>query len=342
MTKILLLGLFISLFTSQTNERIDSYLSELHEDGKLNGNVLVIKNGKTLYEKSFGYSDGTKNTKLNKDYRFDIGSVYKEFPAVAIMQLKERNLINLEDKISKYIPELPKWAEKISVKHLLQYSSGLPKIHWNDYFAKGINITSAHLMNEIKSVHTLEFEPGSDYLYSNSNPILLIQIVEHISQTNFNAYLQQNLFDPFELNSTVVQDGYPYSDRTLMAIPFNANFEEDNFEISVKNLLFSSTARDMATWFEQLGDFNIVSKQSVQILSETVKMGENVQSPLGLGLWEADKIIEHSHHGSSANYECVVRRFKQDGITIVILTNQKHQNVYDISNELYAIIKKEI
>ncbi len=86
----------------------------------------------------------------------------------------------------------------------------------------------------------------------------------------------------------------------------------------------------------------MLANRSVKTLSEKAKTGDNIQAPLGACDWKNDKIIEHSHHGSTASYECVVRRFKQDGITIVILTNQKHRNVHDISDEIYNILKKDI
>ena len=338
MTKTLLLSLIISLFGCQNNEDIDTYLNERYEKGQLNGNVLVTKDGKTLYEKSFGYADGSKNTRLTKDYRFNIGSIYKEFPAVSIMQLQEKNLINLDDKISKYIPELPKWSERITVQNLLQYSSGLPTIGWDVYFNKGINVNDSHIMEEIKSVENLEFEPGSDYLYSNSNPILLIKIIENITNTTFNQYLQEHIFIPYGMENTIIKEQYPYEDKTLMAIPFGGDFKEDDYKLSAKSLLFSSTATDLVNWFEKLGNFEIVNKQSLKKLSEQAKKGDNVQSPLGYSEWVNNKVVEHSHHGSTANYECIARRFKQDKITIVILTNQKHQNVFDISDEIYEIV----
>jgi len=342
MTKILLLNLIISLFGCQNNENIDTYLNELYEKGELNGNVLVIKDGKTYYEKSFGYTDGSKKMILTKDYRFNIGSIYKEFPAVSIMQLQEKNQINLEDRISKYLPELPNWSEKISVQNLLQYSSGLPTIDWDVYFSKGINVNDNHIIEEIKSVKNLEFEPGSDYLYSNSNPILLIKIIENITKTTLNEYLQKNIFIPYGMDNTIIKEQYPYVDKTLMAIPFNADFKEDDYKLSAKSLLFSSTASNVANWFEQLGDFKIINEKSVKTLSEQAKKGHNIQSPLGYSEWKNDKITEHSHHGSTASYECVARRFKQDGITIVILTNQKQGNVYEISEKIYEIIKSNI
>lgn len=341
MTKIILLNLIISLFGCQNIKSIDTYLNELHEKGELNGNVLVIKDGKTLCERSFGYTDGSKNTMLTKDYRFNIGSIYKEFPAVSIMQLQEKNQINLEDKISKYIPELPDWSKKVSVQNLLQYSSGLPTIGWDVYFSEGINVNDNHIMEEIKSVKNLEFEPGSDYLYSNSNPILLIRIIENITKTTFNEYLQENIFIPYGMDNTIIKEQYPYADKALMAIPFNADFKEDDYKLSAKSLLFTSTASNLANWFEQLGDFKIITKKSVKQLSEQAKKGDNIQSPLGFTDWENDEIIEHSHHGSTASYEGVARRFKQDGITIVILTNQKQGNVYEISEKIYEIIKSE-
>lgn len=339
-TKYLLISLIIPFFGCQNYENVDSYLDELYKDGELNGNILIIKKDKIFYEKSFGFTNGSKRKMLTKDYRFDIGSVFKEFPAVAIMQLKEKNCINLNDKLPKHISGLPKWAEKISIKNLLQYSSGLPEIAWGEYFSKGIKITDEDIMKDLQNIEDLEFEPGSDYLYSNHNPILLIKIVENITQSKFKDYIQENIFNPFNMNSTVINDQYPYIDKTLMAIPFDTDFIEDDYEISIKSTLISSTARDISVWFEQLGDFNIVNKQSIKILSEEAKWGFNIQSPLGLCDWENNKIIEHSHHGSNGNYECIVRRFKQEDITIVILTNQKHENVYDISNEIYKILKK--
>ncbi len=341
MTKILFINLIICLFNFQNNENVNTYLTELHKKGEFNGNVLIIKEGKTLYENSFGYADGSKKTKLTKDYRFNIGSIYKEFPAVSIMQLHEKNQINLNDKISKHITDLPNWSNKITVQNLLQYSSGLPKIGWDAYFSKGINVNDNHLMEEIKSVKNLQFEPGSDYLYSNSNPILLIKIIENITKTTFNNYLQENIFIPYGMDNTILKEQYPYEDKTLMAIPFNSDFEDDNYYLSVKSLLFSSTTSDMANWLEQLGDFRIINKNSLEKLSEQAKEGDNIQSPLGYTEWENDTILEHSHHGSTANYEVVARRFKKNGITIIILTNRKNGNVYEISDKLYDLIKSE-
>lgn len=326
---------------SKLASSIDSLLNIKYRNGQLNGNVLVIQDGKEIYNNSFGYADGSKSTKLNKKYRFNIGSVYKEFPAVAIMQLKEKGKLNVTDKLSKYVKDLPQWSDSISIKSLLQYSSGLPKLNWEKYISKGITVTEDNLIDDLNNIKKLKFKPETDYLYTNYSPLLLTKIVEKITHQDFQTHAQKNIFEPYGLSQTKLNSQYPYKDRSLMAIPFNENFEEDNYKVSIPVMLFGFTTSDMYKWFEQLDSFDIISKGSVKFLSEEAKMStSNIQSPLGLGDWENGKLVEHSHHGSNLSYECVVRRFKQKGLTIVILTNQNHRNVYHISNEIIEIINK--
>lgn len=341
MFKILFLPLFFTFLGNPNQDSLDTYLNHLNKEGKLNGNVLVIQNGKTVFEKSFGYTNGSKETKLNKNYRFIIGSVYKEFPAVSIMQLKEKNLLHLEDNVAQYLPELPKWAEKVTIKQLLQYSSGLPLVNWREFFSKEISITEEALMKEIQKIDSLQFEPGTNYLYSNNNPILLIKIIEKVSKMNYEQYLQKNILLPFHMKTTLLKDKYPFLNKKRMAIPFDSTFIEDTYEIAFKGLLLATTAKDIAVWFEQLDDFKIISKQDVKTLSEVAIEGENIQAPLGSAIWQNENLLEHAHHGQSGNYECLIRRFKEEKLTIVILTNQKNKNVHEISDTIYTILKKE-
>jgi len=321
----------------QLQAAIDSLLTSKFNNGKLNGNVLVVEKGKEVFKKSFGFADAAKKQKLNEDFRFNIGSVYKEFPAVAIMQLEEAGELNLQNKLNQYINGLPNWADSISIKHLLQYSSGLPTINWGEHFSKGIVVTNEMILEDLRDIKQLEFPSGTDYLYSNYSPILLVEIVEKITSQDFKNYAQEKLLDPFKLNQSIFKEQYPYKDKTLMAIPFNENYEVDTYKISMPLVLFSSTVSDMNKWFQHLDSFDIISEKSVRFLSEEAKTRNNIQAPLGRSEWGNGKIVEHSHHGSSASYECVVRRFKQKDLTIVILTNQKHRNVYDISNEILAL-----
>lgn len=323
----------------EKSESIDTYLTALHQEGKLNGNILILKDGKTVYEKSFGYADGSQQTALTKDYRFNIGSIYKEIPAVAIMQLQQQNLLQLDDTLNTHLTELPSWSQDISIKHLLQYTSGLPKINWGSYFGQGLTVTTAAISKEIQDIKTLAFAPGTDYLYSNSNPFLLIKVIESITGKPFDAYVQDHIFTPLDMTGATFKDQFPYTDTTHMAISFNQEFTEDNFKIAIKPMLLSVTASDIARWFQHVDDYKILGKDAIKSLSEKVKEGHNYEAPLGQCIWKGSDIIEHTHHGSTANYEALVQNFKEKGIMIVILTNQKNGNVYDISEKLYGMVK---
>jgi CubicO group peptidase (beta-lactamase class C family) len=319
---------------------LDALLSDLHQKGKFNGNVLVVKNEQTLYKRSFGYADGSKGHLLSSDHKFDIGSIYKEFPAVAIMQLREQNRIDLSDKVAAYLSGFPKWAEAISIENLLQYSSGLPTIDWNQLFQQESSPDETDLLNHIRRIEELEFEPGTDYLYTNCSPILLIKIVESISGQAFEQYLNDHIFGPFHLEDIALQEQFPYPDKTAMAIPFDEHFTEDDHQISVKYLLFTATAKGLYEWFYKLANFEIITEQSFNLLSRKFKAGPEFQAPLGdVAFDKTGSYTEHAHHGSSGNYECFVRHFRQDDLTIVILTNQKHRNVQDISDRIYEMVK---
>lgn len=333
---------FLSIGCQKKYTTIDSLLTDQYQSGKLNGNVLVIKEGRTIYENSFGYVNGAKQVLLSKAYRFNIGSIYKEFPAVGIMQLEEQQLLHLNDSIGKYLPNLPAWSNQISIKHLLQYSSGLPMINWEKYFSQGKEITNEAIWNDIINIEKLEFTPGSNYLYTNLSPLLLIKIIEQVTQLGFDRYLFDNLLSPNKLEGTVIKTAYPYKDPELMAIPFNQEFKEDAYALSISNILVGSTASDLYNWFDRLETFKIINKQYVQFLSEVAIKGDNIQSPLGHCIWKRDMITEHTHHGSMANYECLVRSFPQEKLTILILTNQKQGNVFELSDKILDIVNSSI
>lgn len=331
---------FISILSTASCSRhtdIDSYLKEIHSRGKLNGNVLVIQNDTIIYENSFGYVDGSGKTALTSSHYFALGSIQKEIPGVAIMQLKEKDLLSLEDKLGNFLPQLPSWAEKITIKNLLQYSSGLPHVDWEAHFEKG-TVNQQKVLQDLHIIEKLEFEPGTDYLYSNYNPMLLEEVVEAVTGMKFKEYVENKIIIPYEIDGLIVKQEYPYKDPTLMAIPFNKKLEADNYHAELFTLC--SSTRGMYNWFSKLDNFEIISKESMKELSEEVMNKEYVQSPLGQCEWGEDDMDLHFHHGNSQNYESLVRHYKKDNLFIAILTNQDNENLYNIADTIYELRQK--
>lgn len=323
--------------TPEIADKIDSLLTNLFKSGDFNGTALVVKGNNTIYEKSFGYSNPVEKDILKISDKFGVGSIYKELPAIAIMQLQEKGLLNVEDNISEHIPKLPEWSKTISIKNLFQYTSGLPKVNWG----KHKKISDSTLLQDLIELQDLKFAPNEGYLYSNNNPFLLSQIIQNISGKDFTTYIQDNILKPIGLTKSVFKGTFPYGNRNNMALPFNDEFEEDTipFEIHSPLFLFTMSAYDLYKLNHELHMFNIISENSLKTISEITTLDfENIQSPLGNVVITNDKIVEHSHHGSSGSYECLIRNDVQNDMTIVLFTNRKKRNVHEISEEIGKII----
>lgn len=312
--------------------RIDSIINSYHKNGFFNGVLLVAKKNEVIFKKGFGYSNINKAS-LSHNHKFNIGSIYKEIPAIAIMQLEEKRLLTLEDSLHKFLPELPAWSKQITVKNLLQYTGGLPKVSWSKYK----EISDESLMNDLLELKELKFKPGEDYLYTNYSPFLLSKIVEKVTKNNFKKYVDENLLKPFNLSESVFKTSFPYQDKKDMAIPFNQDFKEDAppFKIKSPSFLFSSTAIDLSKFLKELHSYTIISKKSLLTLSKTADFKSyNMQSSLGNVKVLNDNIVSHLHHGSSGNYECLISQNNEKDITIIVLTNRNNKNVFEIKNKI--------
>ncbi|WP_221392369.1 serine hydrolase [Dyadobacter sp. NIV53] len=313
---------------SATEKEIDILMHKVHESGIFNGNVLVVKNGKTVYQSSFGYANAEKTIKLNADYRFNIGSISKEFNAVGIMMLKEQGKLNLEDKVSKYIDSLPIWANKISIKNLLQYTSGLPDINW-----KTIQ-SDSDILRDMKQISALNFEPGTNYAYNNSNVFLQRRIIEKITGATFQKFVEMNMLQPCGMTASMVD---PYLKGKNIAVSFNNDYVESPRQFSyVMSGWTSVTASDLYKWTQCLHQYKLISKASfIEIL---LPVSPNKQSGLGGGRIEKNEITEHTHHGSSIDFEALMYTEPADDNAIILLTNNMNFKVFEIKDAIKSIL----
>ncbi len=328
-----IISLIINKLEAQNNrnQHIDSLMKSVANLGIFNGNVLVIEKGKTVYQSSFGYADASKKVKLDADYRFNIGSIAKEFNAVGIMMLKEQGKLNLEDKVSKYFPQLPTWADKISIKNLLQYTSGLPDINW-----KTIK-NDDDIWNDLKKVEKLDFEPNTKYAYNNSNVFLQRRIIEKITGISFQKMVETKLLQPCGMKNSLID---PDLKGDKVAVSFNNNFVEDPRQFSyVMSGWTSVTANDLYKWLRCLHQFKIINQNSTQEI--LTPFAPSKQVGLGGGSMENGQFKEHFHHGSSFDFESLHSTLPSEGIYILLLTNNKNAKLFEIRDEILHILKKE-
>lgn len=198
------------VYGQKTVERFDSLLNNYYACEQFNGNVLIADKGEIVYQKSFGYADLAKKTSNTKDSRFDIASISKTFTSVAILQLKEKRKLRLDDKVQLYLPEFP--YSNISIRNLITHTSGLPDYNLYESAIEAnpnILISNKDILLYLKNwSKPLEFEPGGKWSYSNTNFSVLALITEKITGLSFEKYLQRNVFTPAGMKNTYILEDY--------------------------------------------------------------------------------------------------------------------------------------
>jgi len=314
---------------SQTKQikQIDSLMTSSYENGIFNGNILVSKNNKIIYKASFGFTDSTKTDKLTSDYRFNIGSVTKEFSAVALMQLAEKGKLKLDDKVSKFIPELPKWSNEVTIRNLLQYTSGLPNVNWKKVKS------NTDIFNDLKQIDSLDFKPGTKYDYNNNNIFLRQFIVERITGMNYKPYVEDLIFKPCNMNYSLIT---PIETDENIAKGFNKKIVQDKPDFLTGGAFVTTT--NLLNWSKCLHSKKIISKKSIHEIGDQFD-SEETQSALGQAKFKDKKLIHHLHDGRAGNYEALLVSDINENITIILLSNSYNGKNFEISDSIIAILK---
>jgi len=331
---LLLTAFFLFLINSifaQSKEinKIDSLMKHSNSIGIFNGNVLVSKNNKIIYNASFGFTDASKKDKLTKQSKFHLGSITKEFSAVALLQLEEKGKLKLSDSVSKFIPELPNWANKVTIKDLLQYTSGIPNVNW-----KKIK-NDKDIFDGLLSIEKLDFKPGTDYDYNNNNLFLRQFIIERLTRISFKTYVEKFIFQPLGMNSSVMT---PFENEENITKGFKNNSVQDPAELPITGGTYTTTY-DLLKWTNNLHSKKIINKHSLHELGQSFNIPES-QSALGNAKFSNKKLMEHTHDGRAGSFEAIMFSDIDKKITIILLSNNYNGKISEISETINSILQK--
>jgi CubicO group peptidase (beta-lactamase class C family) len=200
---------------SQLSEQVDKLFNEVVSPGAPGCAVGIYKDNKMLYSQGYGLANIENNVPITPKSVFDIGSTSKQFTAASIVKLEQQGKLSLADDIRKYLPEIPKYDKKITIKHLLNHTSGLRDyiylMLWSGFDIDDVT-TDHDALNLIKRQKNLNFTPGSEHLYSNTGYFLASLIVERVSGKTLKDFAQETIFTPLKMTST----GYINSHTSLV------------------------------------------------------------------------------------------------------------------------------
>lgn len=327
---------------SQSNTTLfDAYIQNQHLEDKFNGNILLADKGTIIYQKSFGLANRSTKETLTPEHLFDIGSVAKQFTAMAIVMLQEEGKLSYEDPITKFIPEFNKYP-KITIRNLLDHSSGIRDyLRLDSLFNPNIFNTNDHLIKvyENNPIELL-FPPNSQHEYSNTNYILLGSIIEKASGISYEDYLFERIFNPLKMTNTFVYlsrykpkkieniaTGYVYSD-SLQRFIVPDSLPKYKKVIYLDGMygdgMIYSTLADLFKWDRDLYQTKLVSQESMTDIFSPSPLSEGHYYPYGFG-WRIQqhdlygKIV--SHEGSWAGFHAIIERYVDHDKTLIALTN---------------------
>lgn len=287
--------------------------------------LAVIKDGKILKLGTYGFADVDSKIPITTNTVFRIGSLSKQFIATAVMMLVEEGKIGLDDPVSKYLDGTPKSWQKITIRHLLTHTSGIPDFNNEDIRVQDGPGDYDHRVLNALAKRRLHFAPGEEWRYSNSNYHLLGMIIQEITGEPYADFLSERIFKPLGMARTTIYD----IGGTYPELASGYRWENGLQRTGAPGGITAggsilSTISDMAKWDAALYTTNLLKKSSLQQMWTPVRLNDGMTWRYGFG-WGVGRINNHlylSHTGNILGFSSAIDRAADDQITVIVLDNR--------------------
>lgn len=338
--------------------QIDALMAEQISEKKPGAAVLIVRDGKIIFQKGYGLADLKTGRAITPDTAFDLGSVTKQFTALAVMQLAERGKLSLDDSLRRFFPEFPAYADKITIRHLLGHTSGLP-----DYAGWFIFKSGRIIMGQIKdgfeprNEDVIKFlaeqkEPrfaaGEKWEYSNSGYVVLANIVEKVSGMRYARYVKKHIFEPLKMRESAVYDETKpkIANRAVSYQKKGENYEIVDF--TPMNLIYgdgsiNSTIKDLAKWDAALYKKKLVKTETLRQAFAPGKLDDGNATNYGYGWYvkQTPNGSELSHGGAWEGFRNFIVRHPEKKLSIVVLSNSAEFKVEQNARRIARIFLGE-
>lgn len=291
--------------------------------------VAVIQKGKIIHKRGYGMANLEHSIPITPQSVFYVGSVSKQFVAMSVAQLVRAGKLSLDDNISKYVPEMPDYGDSITVRHLIHHTSGL-----RDYLTllniAGIDFGTYHMDDVLELISRqkeLNFEPGEEFLYSNSGYFLLAVIVERISGLSLREYAQRNIFKELGMKNSHFHDDYTMIIKNRASGYFPGDKGEfrnfiSTFDCVGSGGLFTSV-EDLILWDQNFYHYKVGGKDTIDFMHVKGKLnnGKELDYAFGLNRGQYKGLETVSHGGALGGYRSFLLRFPRQEFSVIILSN---------------------
>jgi CubicO group peptidase (beta-lactamase class C family) len=331
----------------KSDAAVDAVFADFAKPGSPGCSVAVARDGKLLYAKGYGVANLELDVPLSTSSVFDIGSTSKQFTAASILLLEKQGKLSINDDVRKYLPELPDYGRKISILTMLNHASGL-----RDYLVlfelAGENTDSVSTDEEalalIARQKALNFDPGSEWLYSNTGYFLLSVIVKRVSGKSLRDFAAENIFQPLDMTHTQYRDSH-----TLLianrALAYDAAEKGTRYTLNVSYFeqtgdgAVHTTVGDLLKWDENFYSGKVGGKEFLAEMQQTgtLTSGKHIGYAKGLSIGAYRGLHTVRHGGSWGGYRAELLRFPDQHFSVVCLCNRSDGNPSRHANQVSEI-----
>ncbi|MCY3721044.1 MAG: serine hydrolase [Candidatus Poribacteria bacterium] len=328
--------------------KVDQLFAEWDKSDSPGAALAVVRDGEVVYNQGYGTANLEYDIPITTTI-FDIASVSKQFAGFAIVTLSHEGKFSLDDDIRTYLPDVPDFGSTITIRHLLHHTSGLRDWVQSLVIAGDLMddvISFKHILRMARHQKTLNFEPGSEFLYSNTGYNLLAEIVERVTGDSFRDWTDTHIFKPLGMANSHFHDDYEMILKNR-AYSYQAD-EKGGFKHAINNTTalgsssLYSTVEDLAKWILNFDDTRIGEQAVIEQMHQrgVLNNGEQIDYAFGLNIGEYRGLKTVGHSGSWRGFRSHLIRFLDQRFGVVILCNLDTFNPLDLAEkvaDLYLI-----
>ena len=333
--------------------KLDSLFSSQYPAGEPGATVLILRGDSVVFEKGYGIADMETMTPADGGTFWNIASVSKQFSGVALMMLADEGKLSLDDNVKKWFPHFKApFYEKITLKHLLSHTSGIPDARDRSDRTFVTTATDTVSYSYLENLEKLNFEPGTSYEYMNPTFQLMYTIIEKASGMKFDDFMRARIFDPAGMKESVyfeaerviprMAHGYLKNSDSTGFMQFDYG-EESFFATKADGGLYTSV-REFVKWEKALRDNLLISEETLKMAqTPKISISEMPGHSYGYGWFieqragYPDKIY---HTGDNGGFQIYAARYPEQQILILIFSNRNDRNREENALKTDEILKE--
>ena len=324
---------------------IDSLMARYALPDGPGASLLIVRDGRIALAKGYGLANIEQHEPVTPETDFRLASLSKQFTATAIMLLVADGKLRYDDSITPLVPGLPAFASGVTVRHLLNHTSGLPA--YEDFVpdSQTTQVHDADVPALISHAKGLRFAPGTHYDYSNTGYCLLALIVEHVTGKPFATVLRERIFTPLGMTNTMAREGntvVPHRAYGYTVRPAGVRLtDQSNTSATLGDGGIYSNVVDLAKWDRALARHTLVSADAQRLAWTPPALPDTAVTEYGFGwfIGKAHGTTRQWHHGESRGFTNFILRYPDRRLTVVILTNRTGDAPWDTADKVASLVE---